>query len=80
MGDEDQHDIEWYEERVAMLEGAIEGWRKENDRLRNREEKIVSFFEEMAEAIRGSRQFKPNPRTERFINRKLEELREILGQ
>lgn len=31
---EEEHDVEWYEQQIAMLNGAIEGWRKEIARLR----------------------------------------------
>lgn len=44
-----------------------------------REAEIWRIFDEMATAIRGSRQFKPNPRTEAFITRKKEQLLDALG-
>ena len=37
-------------------------------------ERSLEVFQAMADAVRGNRQFKPNPRTERFIGDQLERL------
>lgn len=44
------------------------------------DDEILDIFSDMADAIRRNRDLKPNPRTEKFIDRKMAQLCGVLAR